>query len=103
MNYANVSAQYGKSWVDFSSVSFVKKIFFDHVSISRRQSPQKHYLFFPFQNFVNPNTKLLLGVPAPGGGNGGDSDVLPKVQSVVPELAQDHPDLFGGVMFWDCF
>jgi len=46
---------------------------------------------------------LLLGVPAPGGGNGGSNDVLPNIKSVVPKLAQNHPKLFGGVMFWDCF
>ncbi|RUS18372.1 glycoside hydrolase superfamily [Endogone sp. FLAS-F59071] len=72
-NYATVNPQYGLSWVAYAP------------------------------NFVNPNTKLLLGVPAPGGGNGGNYDVLPNVQSVVPQLAQNYSNLFGGVMFWDCF
>ncbi|KAJ3280068.1 Chitinase 2, partial [Borealophlyctis nickersoniae] len=72
-NYDTVNPQFGQDWVAFAS------------------------------NFKNPNTKLLLGVPAPNGGNGGDADVLPKVQSVVPDLARKHPGLFGGVMFWDCF
>jgi len=72
-NYAHVNPQFGQSWVQFSS------------------------------SFKNKNTKLLLGVPAPGGGNAGDYDVYPHLQSVVPGLAKNYTSLFGGVMYWDVF
>ncbi|KAJ3027350.1 UNVERIFIED_CONTAM: Chitinase 1 [Siphonaria sp. JEL0065] len=52
----------------------------------------------------NKNVKLVVGFPAnQNGGNFGANDPLPYVKSLVPGWRALNPNLFGGLMWWDCF
>lgn len=51
---------------------------------------------------VNPNVKIFVGAPAAKRAAAAGYVTMPVLQSMVSAAATAYPDIYGGMMLWDC-
>jgi len=51
---------------------------------------------------VNPNVKIFVGAPASSRAAAAGFVTMPVLQSMVTAAATAYPDVYGGIMVWDC-